>query len=203
MGVLVLACATLFLWKDSIYGRIAGHKGNGVEYIVVITPDGFSPKELYLNVGDRVKFTTTLTRPFWPASDLHPSHTLYPEFDPKNPVNPTDSWSFVFLKVGTWKYHDHLFPLDRGTITVNGKASKTIVKNNCPDNQSKPECWGDFLATIGREKGIDVAFDALAELYEKEPTFASNCHQYAHEIGQVAYEQFNAGNPPPFTEKAS
>jgi len=53
-----------------------------------------------------------------PASDLHLTHGIYPEFDPQEPIDPKNSWSFQFLKFGKWKFHDHLNPYYRGIINV-------------------------------------------------------------------------------------
>jgi plastocyanin len=87
-------------------------------HVVTLTADGFQPAELSIKAGETVTFVTTAGKPFWPASNPHPSHTNYPEFDPQDPIAPTASWSFVFTKVGTWGYHDHLAPYFTGTITV-------------------------------------------------------------------------------------
>ena len=88
------------------------------EFKIVLGSDGFKPESLTINKGDMVVFTTIADKPFWPASDLHPSHTIYPEFDPKKPIEASGSWSFRFDKKGNWKFHDHLFPLYRGIIIV-------------------------------------------------------------------------------------
>lgn len=87
---------------------------------VTITMDdnGFTPRETTISQGDNVTFHNSDDVPRWPASNLHPTHTIYPEFDPKKPIAPGQSWTFVFNNAGTWKYHDHLLPHFRGTITV-------------------------------------------------------------------------------------
>lgn len=79
---------------------------------------GFSPQKIEVNQGDTVVFTTNLQTPFWPASDLHPTHEIYSEFDPQEPIEPDKSWSFQFNKVGTWNFHDHLNPFFRGQVIV-------------------------------------------------------------------------------------
>ena len=55
---------------------------------------------------------------FWPASNIHPTHMIYPEFDAKRPVASGKDWSFTFTKKGTWRYHDHLNPEATGTVVV-------------------------------------------------------------------------------------
>lgn len=90
----------------------------GKTYEIALTPEGFSPGEVTLKPGDSVKFTTTTNQPFWPASDFHPTHGIYPEFDPQEPIEPDKSWTFQFLKTGRWKFHDHLQPVFRGVVIV-------------------------------------------------------------------------------------
>lgn len=85
---------------------------------IVLTEDGFKPSKLTIKKGETIAFTTTTKNLFWPASNLHPSHLIYPEFDPQGPIQPDGVWSFTFEKVGEWKFHDHLAPYYTGVITV-------------------------------------------------------------------------------------
>lgn len=87
-------------------------------HIIILEETGFSPQQLTINKGDSITFKTTRGKPFWPASDLHPTHGIYPEFDPQEPIDLDKSWSFTFKKSGSWRFHDHLSPFYRGTITV-------------------------------------------------------------------------------------
>src|SRR3989344_2946990 len=80
----------------------------GQVHSVVLTEERFSPSDLTVKRGDTVVFTATTGRDFWPASDLHPTHGIYPEFDPREPIPAGQNWSFIFKKAGEWKYHDHL-----------------------------------------------------------------------------------------------
>jgi hypothetical protein len=86
--------------------------------VVTLTSEGFSPAELTVKVGETVTFRTENGKTFWPASNPHPSHTIYPEFDPKAPVPANGSWSMTPTRVGDWLYHDHLAPYYTGTIHV-------------------------------------------------------------------------------------
>lgn len=86
--------------------------------VITLSKDGFSPDEISIKTGTTVVFRSIEGDLFWPASNLHPSHLLYPEFDPQEPIQPSDVWSFTFTKVGEWKYHDHLAPYFTGVITV-------------------------------------------------------------------------------------
>lgn len=87
-------------------------------YGISYTNSCFSPANLTIKKGDTVKFTNNSTKDMWPASDNHPSHTTYSEFDAKGSINPGGTYSFTFNKTGSWGYHDHLKPSCSGTITV-------------------------------------------------------------------------------------
>lgn len=90
----------------------------GKIHSVTLMENGFEPAEVEVAVGDVVEFKTTTDKPFWPASDLHPTHGIYPEFDPLRELSSSESWSFQFLKLGRWKYHDHLQSRFRGVVIV-------------------------------------------------------------------------------------
>lgn len=85
---------------------------------IIINDNGFLPNEISIQSGDSIKFATSTGRSFWPASDLHPTHGIYPEFDPLSPIDPNSSWTFKFVKPGRWTYHDHLQPFFKGIIIV-------------------------------------------------------------------------------------
>lgn len=106
---LILSAAYLF-WTMQPQGEILE---------IILTENGFLPNEITIKNGDKIKFSTNTNKPFWPASDLHPTHGIYPEFDPLKPIDPDKSWTFQFLKSGRWKFHDHLSSEFRGSITVN------------------------------------------------------------------------------------
>jgi hypothetical protein len=85
--------------------------------------NSFSPQTITINQGDTVLFENVDSQDRWPASNIHPTHEIYPEFDPKKPVPANTSWQFTFDKAGTWKYHDHLEPTLSGTVIVKAMDS--------------------------------------------------------------------------------
>ncbi len=104
--------------------------------VIEMTPDGFSPAEVIIDQNSSVIFINKDTESRWPASNVHPTHELYPEFDPKHPIAPGESWAFKNPKVGEWKFHDHLFPHMRGIITVAGeKDSDTKASSQIETKQ--------------------------------------------------------------------
>ena len=70
----------------------------------------FLPKRLEAPAGQTVTFVNESDAPMWPASNIHPTHEILPGFDAKSPIEPGESWTFVFEEVGFWRYHNHLSP---------------------------------------------------------------------------------------------
>jgi plastocyanin len=86
--------------------------------VITITSSGYSPSNVTVTAGTKVTFQNNDTKNHWPASNPHPSHTDLPGFDALKNVAPGSSYSYTFTKVGTWGYHDHLFPSQGGKVTV-------------------------------------------------------------------------------------
>ncbi len=83
------------------------------------TNNCYSPANITIKNGDTVRFTNNASsRKMEPASDDHPSHEEYSEFDAKNGISPSGTYSFTFTKTGSWGYHDHIKPSCTGVITV-------------------------------------------------------------------------------------
>lgn len=151
---------------------------NSKEHEVVLGENGFSPKELTIQKGDRVKFRSNLDDPFWPASDPHPLHTVFSAFDPKKPVNPEAFWEFRFSKLGEWTYHDHLFPAYKGKITV--------LSKNTFESRNKILTRDEVLKLINKN-GPEKTYLELKKIYDPSGAFA---HTTVHLFGEVLYTKF-------------
>lgn len=106
-------------------------EGNNV---IEMSNSGFSPSTLTIAKGETVTFVSVDSGLHWPASDIHPTHTIYPGssiqkcgtaeqeniFDSCGGLKEGESWSFTFKDVGNWNFHDHLHPQFTGTIIVKG-----------------------------------------------------------------------------------
>src|SRR6266571_5034216 len=84
---------------------------------ITLTKDGFSPASLTVKAGTTVTWTNKSGAKATVNSDPHPTHTAYP------PLNlgmfaDGETLSLTFDKPGTYGYHNHLNPNDRGTIIV-------------------------------------------------------------------------------------
>ena len=139
----------LFIFLFLVFGfqlhSASAHQDeNSNEIIIHIDENGFEPNEIHIKPGTTVIFENVGKEEHWPASDNHPSHTLYantsleehckpdsvPTFDSCGAVAAGQSWSFVFDKVGTHGYHDHLWPHLNGEIVVEDMSNQTIGNNN-------------------------------------------------------------------------
>ena len=117
---LALVTAGLLLKKD-VWGPSQPSEIGDQNYasvVIQMNETEFSPAKITIKKGKAVKFINEGKESHWPASNIHPTHAIYPEFDPKRGIAPGDSWSFIFDRVGSWRMHDHLFPRITGVIIV-------------------------------------------------------------------------------------
>ncbi len=181
--VAVVGCVFVYSNAPRIF------RGAHGEHIIEIRNDGFYPSTLIIDQGEKVTFITKRKLPFWPASNVHPTHTVYPEFDAKRPVLPAESWEFQFDRAGTWNFHDHLAAAFIGSITVRAKGENTVAASICSDEHST-ECWESRLLNELNSRGLDAAFDLVSEFYATEPGFPVFCHGLAHNIGLASYRLY-------------
>lgn len=84
---------------------------------VTLTQDGFSPATLTVKVGQTVTWTNSSGSTATVNSDPHPTHTAYPPLNLGSFANGA-SLSLSFPKAGTYGYHNHFNPGEKGTIVV-------------------------------------------------------------------------------------
>ncbi len=113
--IILVAILTILFLKSNMTNGVSS---TSTKVVVLMKADSFDPEILTIKRGTTVEFKNVDTNAHWPASDIHPTHTIYPEFDPQKPIDAGTSWSFIFEKVGSWKDHDHLVPSTRGVIIV-------------------------------------------------------------------------------------
>jgi len=95
--------------------------GGGAAWEIDYTDDGFvdgSTINFTVEKGEPVFFNNVSSRAFWPASNVHPAHTILPGFDSLGPVEPGEYYIYTFEKEGKWPFHDHMRPSLGGVITV-------------------------------------------------------------------------------------
>ena len=169
-----------------------------VEYV----DGGFVPNRVEVDVGADVRFLNRSDGPFWPASNIHPTHQVYPGFDAKGPIGQGEAWVFNFDKPGVWRYHNHLSPTDGATIVVRGEATapRTVREAIDPADLQFKE-----LGEVSAETAFDLFNDdALLISYVREYGPANvirvlsehgnqagdDCHPRAHDLGGIAYQLF-------------
>lgn len=84
---------------------------------------GFIPSEIKVRRGQTVLFVNNRqARPMYVASNPHPIHTDYKEFEAGVVLGRFpgigENFSFTFDKPGTWNYHDHADSSKTGTVIV-------------------------------------------------------------------------------------
>ena len=106
-------------------GRDCGPVGDAQEANVEVRLGSGAPppESVTVAVGETVRWVNDGGEYVWPASDVHPTHQLYPCFDAGKPLAPGGSWSFTFSEQGVWGYHDHLSPRTKGVVVVEGNGS--------------------------------------------------------------------------------
>lgn len=171
-----------------------------------VDEEGFHPQKLMIQAGETVTFLNAGKEGHWPASNIHPTHAIYPAFDPKDTLRAGATWSFTFKRPGEWRYHDHIFPDRTGIVIVEGE------ENNPPKKPSKKqgpsltkEAAKELLANVNMleaaknemqlkkllsQAGARAVMDDL--LFDSGGGSRIDCHQEAHLIGRLAYEEFGA-----------
>ena len=177
-------------------------------HVITLTDEGFRPAKLHINLGDTVTFRTTRDRAFWPASNLHPTHTIYSEFDPMRPLDPDETWSFIFTKEGEWGFHDHINSAYKGTITVGGfKVKKTTTDIESCINEVEEsqvlDCLQRGIFKITEEDGVVDATTAIASFLNDHQEYNAQCHDMAHIVGDAAYKRYQAGQDVPIVGNMS
>lgn len=76
-------------------------------------------------------------------------------------------------------------------LNYRGKTDDTdVLLSACHSLSSPLQCWSDAIDAIMEKRGIDIAFESVAKLYDTEPGFAQACHSFTHKVGAEAYKKF-------------
>ena len=182
-------------------------------YAVVYTEEGFSPNPVTIEPDDSVLFVNASNSAFWPASNIHPTHEVLPEFDSLGPVAVGQTWMHTFDKPGQWRYHNHLNATHGGLVSA--IPADPVVPTETPDvNASRDTVSPINISTptfapladedLPLHAGIqtdDTQLDAFLDMYGplaalRVVQFADHgtdtCHDRAHDIGRLSYQKFGA-----------
>lgn len=146
--------------------------------IITQTDEGFEPSEITIKKGTRVVWVNDASTFNWPASNLHPTHEVYPEFDPLEPIPSGKAWAFTFTKIGNWEFHDHLKPNRRGMVKV--------IETDAI-NFSRQELLEERLSWEERieKDGGKIAYSDFVSKYKFLP--AGDSHVLMHLFGEALY----------------
>ena len=102
--------------------------------LISYTDEGFVPESVNIERGQTVRFVNNASAETgtWPASAVHPTHTIYPGsgiskcdtseqssiFDACRELQPGEFWEFTFTEAGEWRYHDHTHAYHTGAVIV-------------------------------------------------------------------------------------
>lgn len=204
LGTIGAVIVTLLLlygyyYQEILHGTLKNLLIKEQTHIVTLTQEGFVPKEISVAIGDTVTFKTNTGKAFWPASNIHPEHSLYPSFDPEQPVSPEDTWSFTFTEEGVYPYHDHIFANFTGYIYV-GDTKQTIFPEDLgldiaecgkvTNYNQKRACWDKQLERAMEVGGAKGAFLYFSKLYKTEPDVPKECHGWSHTLGKAGYAYY-------------
>ncbi len=202
--VSLAALAAACFWDE---GREAASDSETVQsdaIRVVYRDKGFSPRRIEIEAGRQVVFVNESEGKLWPASHIHPTHQIYPEFDSRGSVEPGGEWAFTFDRPGFWRFHNHVWPDDSGLIVVEGVDDRakppTLVMDADALSFEAPSTLklDDYLGLLDD----DSLLKQYLELYGPAHTAqllahaAENmrvlCHDRAHDVGRFAYEMYGA-----------
>lgn len=83
-----------------------------------VAAQGFEPRNTEIMKGESVLFINNDVLPHWPASDVHPFHTMCPGFDALHGLTTGEHYRITFTKSQTCSFHDHLNPSFTGVIII-------------------------------------------------------------------------------------
>lgn len=85
--------------------------------VVTISESGFSPQVITVKAGETVTWMNSDSKVKDVSSAVHPTHQVYPPLNLGN-IAVGESKSLTFPTAGTFKYHDHLYPIQTGSVVV-------------------------------------------------------------------------------------
>jgi len=140
---------------------------------VRIHDEGFSPNTVIIPVNTCITWISEGQNSHWPASDFHPTHTIYPTEDPGCIGSALDAcvglregqgYTFVFQKPGFWGVHDHLYPGFSMRIEVIGEE---IERASIKDQGGFFEKIVSFLQQIPEYlfRGVAALLDQARSLF--------------------------------------
>lgn len=164
------------------------------EVVIEINESGFHPDTINIVPGTKVIFKNTGKQAHWPASNYHPTHTLYPEgggclgskFDACQSLQPGEKYSFTFNKTGSWPAHDHIYP--GLTMVINVGSNKPAATGNQDFKTLDYNVQTRMIKDMAKQDPA-AAWQFLKSTFIVNGQVVSNAHEFAHMIGNEIYTQ--------------
>lgn len=154
-------------------------------FLINITSDSIIPSYLEIPLNTKIAFINKTNNSVWIASDDHPTHQIYPEFDSRGNIDSGAKWEFLFDKTGRFGYHDHLNPILKGTIVVFQAGDSSSNSSNDNDSQKKIFVTGE-IKKIAEETDPVEAWNFYRKNYKNTDFFGA--HDIAHYLGALIYD---------------
>ncbi len=165
------------------------------DFEVTYGEHGFEPSFLEVPLGSKVAFKNSSSIPLHTASDPHPTHSDYADFDAKRDYASSETYHFKFEHTGTFGYHNHKRSIDRGFIRVFDPVNPT------PDidkTRIEQRVLRDKLLEMLKPGEPDTLFKVVDAIVA-DASLSLNCHDIAHDIGHRAYEFYGFSNAMTFS----
>ena len=156
--------------------------------------------------GEAVVFVNESEDFFWPASNIHPTHEILPEFESQapswitgvepgptastNPASGTTTTTWPPMKEGWCRFRPR---------PAQSAAHRRLWCSRCPRGRFEPVPRDAAVSHLGiytDDRELEAFINrfgpggALAVLKQIELASGGDCHNRAHEAGRIAYELF-------------
>lgn len=81
--------------------------------------------------------------------------------------------------------------------------NRSDLNTKCINEEKKYGCWRDSLLSTLSDRGLSDSYDLLANFYNTDPEFVSECHGFTHEMGEQAYNIYKYNKKIDLTPKTS
>lgn len=116
LGIAALIFVAILVFKNSS-GNTSGLLPLPEENLVLLTSEGFVPKETKIRVNSAVRWRNNLDADASVNSDNYPTNRLYTELN-LGLFKSDQTIIHIFKKPGVYTYHDQFHPENKGSVTV-------------------------------------------------------------------------------------
>ncbi len=90
-------------------------------------------------------------------------------------------------------------------LSKNNQIPNQEFKNPCQNlvASQKQQCWQEAMEEALDKEGLDQAFILMDNFFKTEPDFLANCHDFAHLLGEKAYQLFSTNQKFSLSNKTS